>query len=154
MKKLANSLVRGGASVLGLVAAACLLAAPILAGTAEAQEKPRIVMLGGPLWDPFFGAMKKGGDDAARDLNVIEWDGVIGELLIVFVPFACHQDNVSRAGQRNGAIDRLGAIDNFFVMIRAKTLFGFGDNRARVFLAWIVRRDDGVIGELICHLRH
>jgi simple sugar transport system substrate-binding protein len=29
-----------------------------------------IIMLGGPLWDPFFGAMKQGGDDAARDLGV------------------------------------------------------------------------------------
>lgn len=48
----------------------CILA-PLAATTpAAAQDKPRIVMLGGPLWDPFFGAMKKGGDDAARDLNV------------------------------------------------------------------------------------
>jgi hypothetical protein len=28
-------------------------------------------------------------DCAARDLDVIEWDGVIREFLIVFVPFAC-----------------------------------------------------------------
>ena len=28
-------------------------------------------------------------DRAARDLDVIEWDGVICELLIIFVPFAC-----------------------------------------------------------------
>lgn len=53
-----------------MFAAACLLAPLSAPDPAAAQEKPRIVMLGGPLWDPFFGAMKKGGDDAARDLNV------------------------------------------------------------------------------------
>jgi simple sugar transport system substrate-binding protein len=37
---------------------------------AAAEDKINIIMLGGPLWDPFFGAMKKGGDDAAHDLNV------------------------------------------------------------------------------------
>src|SRR5215216_7127741 len=70
---------------------------------------------------------------AARDLDVIEWDGVICELLIIFVPFTCDQNNVAWPSERNGAIDRLGTIDNFFVMIRAKAFFGFCDNRARVF---------------------
>ena len=70
-------------------------------------------------------------DRAARDLDVIEWDRVICELLIIFVPFARDQHNVARTGERNGAVDRLGAIDNFFVMIRAKTFFGFRDDRAR-----------------------
>jgi simple sugar transport system substrate-binding protein len=37
---------------------------------ARADDKISIIMGGGPLWDPFFGAMKKGADDAARDLNV------------------------------------------------------------------------------------
>ena len=37
---------------------------------AHAQEKMKIAEMGGPLWDPFFGAMKKGADDAARDLNI------------------------------------------------------------------------------------
>src|SRR5712691_1710489 len=91
---------------------------------------------------------------AARDLDVIEWDGVICELLIIFVPFTCDQYNVAWAGERNGAIDRLSAIDNIFVMIRAKAFFGFRDNRARVFLARIIRRDDGVIGAAVGHLRH
>ena len=56
-------------------------------------------------------------DRAACDLDVIEWDGVICELLIIFVPFTCDQHNVAWSGERNGAIDRLSAIDNFFVMI-------------------------------------
>ena len=33
---------------------------------------------------------------AARDLDVIERDGVIGEFLIVFVPFAGDQNDVAR----------------------------------------------------------
>src|SRR5215211_2602601 len=57
---------------------------------------------------------------AARDLDVIEWDGVICELLIIFVPFARDQHNGAWTGERNGAINCLGAIDNFFVMIRVK----------------------------------
>jgi simple sugar transport system substrate-binding protein len=69
MNKLAASLVRKTASAICLTAA-CLIATIGSTNPAAAQEKPRIVMLGGPLWDPFFGAMKKGGDDAARDLNV------------------------------------------------------------------------------------
>jgi simple sugar transport system substrate-binding protein len=44
---------------------------------AAAEDKINVIMLGGPLWDPFFGAMKKGGDDAARDLNV-EYQWVTG----------------------------------------------------------------------------
>src|SRR6266568_2307300 len=91
---------------------------------------------------------------AARDLDVIEWDGIICELLIIFVPFTCDQHNVAWAGERNGAIDRLGAIDNFFVMIRSKAFFGFGDDRARVFLARIIRCDDAVICEAVSHFRH
>ena len=50
---------------------------------------------------------------AARDLEVIERNGVICELLVVFVPFACDQHNVAWTGKRNGPIDCLGAIDNF-----------------------------------------
>jgi simple sugar transport system substrate-binding protein len=69
MNMLPASLARRG------VAAVVFLAVGLLASlgaicSAGAQDKPRIVMLGGPLWDPFFGAMKKGGDDAARDLDV------------------------------------------------------------------------------------
>jgi simple sugar transport system substrate-binding protein len=63
------SLARRGVSAIAVLAA-CLLAWLGVTDVAAGQEKPRIVMLGGPLWDPFFGAMKKGGDDAARDLNV------------------------------------------------------------------------------------
>ena len=69
-------------------------------------------------------------DRATRDLDVIEWDRVVCELLIIFVPFAGDQHNVAWTGERNGAINRLGAIDNFFVMIRAKAFFGFVDYRA------------------------
>lgn len=37
---------------------------------ARAEDKITIIMDGGPLWDPFFGAMKLGADTAAKDLNV------------------------------------------------------------------------------------
>src|SRR3954465_14712959 len=93
-------------------------------------------------------------DRATRNLDVVEWDRVICELLIIFVTLACDQHNVAWTSKRNGAIDRLGAIDNFFVMIRTKAFFGFGDNRARVFLSRIIRGDDGVIAEAVRHLGH
>jgi simple sugar transport system substrate-binding protein len=37
---------------------------------ARAEDKINIIFGGGPLWDPFFGAMKKGADDAAKNLGV------------------------------------------------------------------------------------
>jgi len=54
------------------VAFACLsvLAAAVGPTPARADDKISIIMGGGPLWDPFFGAMKKGADDAAKDLGV------------------------------------------------------------------------------------
>ena len=54
------------------VAFACLgvLAAGVSLAPARADDKISIIMGGGPLWDPFFGAMKKGADDAAKDLGV------------------------------------------------------------------------------------
>src|SRR5215472_13655953 len=79
---------------------------------------------------------------AARDLDVIEGDGVICELLVIFVSFTCDQHNVACTGERNGAINRFSAIDNFLVTIRSKAFFGLGDNRGRIFLARIVRGDD------------
>ena len=53
-------------------ALACLsaLATGFAFGPARAEDKINIIMDGGPLWDPFFGAMKKGADDAAKDLGV------------------------------------------------------------------------------------
>ncbi len=54
-------------SVFGACALASLLAPP---AARAADDKVNIIMLAGPLWDPFFGAMKKGADDAARDLGV------------------------------------------------------------------------------------
>src|SRR5437762_11475906 len=74
-------------------------------------------------------------DRAPRDLNIIERNGVIGELLITLVPFACDQHNVARLRQRNGAANRRHSIDNFFVMSRATTFFDFSDNGARIFFA-------------------
>jgi hypothetical protein len=54
------------------VAFACLsvLATGVGLAPARADDKISIIMGGGPLWDPFFGAMKKGADDAAKDLGV------------------------------------------------------------------------------------
>src|SRR5437867_147963 len=66
-------------------------------------------------------------DRTSRDLNIVERDGVICELLIIFVPLAGDQDNVARACQLNGAINGLSAIDNFFIVSRSKSLFDFGD---------------------------
>jgi ABC-type sugar transport system substrate-binding protein len=40
---------------------------------AHAEDKINIIVDGGPLWDPFFGAMKKGGEDAAKDLGDFQW---------------------------------------------------------------------------------
>ena len=47
-----------------------LLGASPLVSNAHASDKITVIMDGGPLWDPFFGAMKKGADDAAKDLGV------------------------------------------------------------------------------------
>jgi simple sugar transport system substrate-binding protein len=66
--------MRFGTTVKAVAFAASVLVLATVTGvgtkTAAAEDKINIIMLGGPLWDPFFGAMKKGGDDAARDLNV------------------------------------------------------------------------------------
>ncbi|CAM5775324.1 sugar ABC transporter substrate-binding protein [Labrys miyagiensis] len=68
------TMLRALLSKLGRSSVAAISTALVLAGIgaapAAAQDKPRIVMLAGPQWDPFFGAMKKGADDAARDLGV------------------------------------------------------------------------------------
>src|SRR5438552_2439003 len=85
-------------------------------------------------------------DRAPRDLNIIERNGVIGELLITLVPFACDQHNV--------AANRRHSIDNFFVMSRATTFFDFSDNGARIFFARIVGGDDCVISIPIHYFAH
>ena len=46
-----------------------------------------------------------------------------------------------------GARNRLGAVGNFLVVIRAKTFLDVGNDRVRIFFARIVGRDDGVIGQ-------
>src|SRR6266480_1171856 len=93
-------------------------------------------------------------DRAPRDLNIIERDGVIGELLITFVPFACDQDDVARLRQHNGAANRRHSIDNFFVMSRAKTFFDFSDNDARIFFARIIGGDNRIISMPIHYFAH
>src|SRR5437762_12750230 len=93
-------------------------------------------------------------DRASRDLDIVERDSVIGELLIIFVSLARNQYDVARSGERNGAINGLGAIDNIFIAIRAKSFFDLRDDGAWVFLARLIRCDDGVVSEAICHLRH
>ena len=70
MTSLAAALSRRGRFAAMALSATLVLAGLVAGGPVAAQDKPRIAMLGGPLWDPFFGAMKKGGDDAARDLGV------------------------------------------------------------------------------------
>jgi len=54
---------------------------------------------------------------ASRDLDIVERNGVIAELLIIFVSLARNQNNVARSGQRNSAIDCLRAIDDFFMRL-------------------------------------
>src|SRR5437773_10952971 len=93
-------------------------------------------------------------DRASRDLDIVERDRVIAELLIIFVTLARNQYNVSWTRERNGAINRLGAINQFFVPIRAKALFDLGDNRIRMFLARIIGAEYGIISGAICHLGH
>ena len=63
---------------------------------------------------------------AARDLDVVERHGVIGELLIIFVAFAGDQNDVARLRQLDGAANRFCAIGNFLVAIRAKAFFDLG----------------------------
>src|SRR5207245_8862320 len=92
-------------------------------------------------------------DRAARDLDVIKRDRVIGELLIVFVSLARNQDAVARTRQRNGAVDSLRAIDNFLVAVRTKSLFRFRNDCAPVVLSRISRGSDGVIGVVVWQLR-
>jgi len=58
------------ASLAAIATALGLLAAAPVVNTARADDKITIIMDAGPLWDPFFGAMKKGADDAAKDLGV------------------------------------------------------------------------------------
>ena len=73
MKSRMHSVVKAAGALALSVALATGFAAP-----ASAQDDDlSFVMLGGPLWDPFFGAMKQGGDDAARDLG-IEYQWVTG----------------------------------------------------------------------------
>ena len=86
-----------------------------------------------------------------RDLDVVERHGVIRKLLIGLVAFARDQHDVARLGQCDGARDRLRAIRNLFVMIRAKSFFDFGDDRIGIFFPRIVRGDDAEVRILIDH---
>jgi simple sugar transport system substrate-binding protein len=54
-----------GLVILSVVASVAGLASPVKAG-----DPPVIALVAGDLTDPFFGALKKGADDAARDLGV------------------------------------------------------------------------------------
>lgn len=62
--------LRGLLKVAAVASAVAVIAGAFGVQPASAEDKMNIIMLGGPLWDPFFGAMKKGGDDAAHDLGV------------------------------------------------------------------------------------
>src|SRR2546430_11335170 len=91
---------------------------------------------------------------ASRDLDIIERDRVVPELLISFVPLTGNQHNVARSRERNSTIDCLGAIDDFFIPIRTKSLFDLANDGVWIFLAGIIRGDDGVLSKAICHLGH
>lgn len=52
------------AGLLGLVTTAAV------PSFAQDQGNPEIIMISGPLFDPFFSALKKGADDAAADLGI------------------------------------------------------------------------------------
>lgn len=56
-----------------LVGIVSMVAAVVLGAGLPVQPADKeitIIMDAGPMWDPFFGAMKKGADDAARDLGI------------------------------------------------------------------------------------
>src|SRR6266536_2196590 len=91
---------------------------------------------------------------ASRDLDIVERNRVIAELLIIFVSLARNQYNVSRSSERNSAVDCLGAINHLFIPVRAKSFFDLGDDCVWIFLAWIIRRDDGIVSQVICHFSH
>jgi simple sugar transport system substrate-binding protein len=63
-----RALRRGSVVASALLAAAGLYAASAPAAYAQA-DNPNLIMLAGPLWDPFFGAVKQGADDAAKNLG-------------------------------------------------------------------------------------
>src|SRR5258707_3573455 len=90
----------------------------------------------------------------SRDLNIVERDGVIRELLVIFVPLARDQNNVVRPCQFNGAINGPSPIDNFFIMSRSESLFDLGDDRVRILFARIIRGNDGVISMAIHYFGH
>jgi simple sugar transport system substrate-binding protein len=46
------------------------LLSSVMPGFAQDDAPPTIIMVSGPLFDPFFSALKKGADDAARDLGI------------------------------------------------------------------------------------
>ena len=89
-----------------------------------------------------------------RNLNVVKGNGVIGELLIFFVPFARNQDQVARLRHRRGTSNRFRAVRDFLVMGRAKSFLDVVNDCVRIFLARIVGGDDGVVGQFIGHARH
>ena len=93
-------------------------------------------------------------DRASCDLDIIERDGVIGELLIIFVPLACDQDDVARLSECDCAINRLRAIDHFFIATRAKAFLNLDDNRVRVLFARIIGGDNRVISMSIHYFAH
>src|SRR5579859_8302634 len=52
-----------------MAGAVALVAATAGGGVAEAKD-PVIIMVSGPLIEPFFGPLKKGADDAAKALGI------------------------------------------------------------------------------------
>src|SRR6266508_5430443 len=93
-------------------------------------------------------------DRTSRELNIVERNGVIRELLIVFVALASNQNNVARPCQFNGTINGLSAIDNLFVVSRSKSLFDLGDDRIRILFARVVGGNDGVVSMAVHYFGH
>src|SRR5262249_43132728 len=54
----------------------------------------------------------------------------------------------------NSAINRLSAIDNFFIVSRSKSFFDLGDDRVRILFARVVGGNDGVISMAIHNFGH
>ena len=84
-------------------------------------------------------------DRTSRDLNIVEWNGVIRELLIVFVSLAGDQNNVARLCQFNGAINGLSAVDNLFIVCRSKSFFDLGNDGVWILFARVIGGNDGVV---------
>src|SRR4051812_1902583 len=90
----------------------------------------------------------------ARDLNVVERNGVIRELLVGLMSLSGDQDNIARLRQLDRAGDGFRAVGDLLIVLRAEPFFSVGDDRVGIFFPWIIGSDDAEISVLIGHPAH